>query len=96
MFKNKCGDFILSNYYFLRPGLWNSKKRVISCSLLRKCAHCKWSQTKHLNPIYVPEAPAAPPLAKTPYVSVDQLEKFSVTMVYDYMRISLREGLQEG
>lgn len=42
-----------------------------------------------------PSSPAAPPLSKTPYVSVDQLQKFSVTMVYDYMRISLREGLQE-
>lgn len=44
---------------------------------------------------YLCQAPAAPPLPKTPYVSVDQLQTFSVTMVYDYMRISLREGLQE-
>lgn len=63
--------------------------------LLQKCAPYKYSQTKHLNPIYVPQAPAAPPLCKTPYVSVDQLQKFLVTMVYDYMRISLGEGLQE-
>lgn len=48
------------------------------------------------NPIYVSQAPAAPPLPKTPYVSVDQLEEFSVSAVYDYMRISAREGLQEG
>lgn len=48
------------------------------------------------NPIYVSQAPAAPPLPKTPYVSVDQLQEFSVSAVYDYMRISVREGLQEG
>lgn len=48
------------------------------------------------HPIYIPPAPEAPPLPQTPYVSVDQLQKFSVTVVYDYMRISVREGLQEG
>lgn len=48
------------------------------------------------NPIYVSRAPAAPPLPKTPYVLVDQLQEFSVSAVYDYMRISVREGLQEG
>lgn len=76
-------------------GLWNRKTNPMSCACYRKVPPCKQSQTKHLNPISVPNAPAAPPLTKTPYVSVDQLQKFSVTMVYDYMRISLREGLQE-
>lgn len=68
---------------------YETAKQVISCSCYRNV---------HLanNPIYVSQAPAAPPLPKTPYVSVDQLQKFSVSVVYDYMRISVREGLQEG
>lgn len=65
---------------------YETAKQIISCSCYRNV---------HLanNPIYVSQAPLLP---KTPYVSVDQLQKFSVSLVYDYVRISVREGLQEG
>lgn len=68
---------------------YETAKQVISCSCYRNLPLAN-------NPIYVAHAPTAPPLPKTPYVSVDQLQKFSVSVVYDYMRISVREGLQEG